>query len=171
MVSSLPVLSRPYSGGVGWVAAQLADSAASARVSLIERDLLVHVPTAELFFPAVAEDDLPSPLHPLSAYAFARAATPLTALFRLERSRYVETLLRDGKTPAIISDMDLQRSLRVKVRASAYEVGQRVLLLSGDWSGIDGRICEVKPGLVRVYIELRSVATVVTAPYHEVQLL
>lgn len=157
---------------MGWVAAQLSDAAAYVKVSVIERDLLVHVPQAELFFPAIADDELPSPLHPLSAYVFSRAALPVPTLARLQRSRFVEAVLRAGRSLAVISDDDLQRSLKVKLRGAQVAVGQRVMVLAGDWAGIEGRVCEVKRnGIVAVYIELRSVATVVAAATHEIQFL
>ena len=172
VVPSPSVLDRPVSGGVGWAVAQLSDTAALVPVATIERDLLRHAPRVELFFPAITVEGLPSPLHPLGAYAFARASLPPAALVALERSRYVEQVLRSGKRElAMVSDVDLQRSLRVKVKEDQLDIGHTVIILSGDWAGLEGRVASVGKGKVTVLVELRSVRTLVTLGVLDVQQL
>ena len=171
MLLSEAVLDRPVSGGAGWAVVQLVDTAALVPVATIERDLLRHVPAAQIFFPAITTEGLPSPLHPLSAYAFPRADLADLQLLTLERSRYVEAVLRAGRGLAKITDADLLKSLRAKLRADTLLVGQPVLILAGDWAGIEGKVAQVRGGLVTVYVELRSTRTLVRVAPHELQVL
>ena len=172
MIPSVAVLdSPPDSGGAGWAVLQLVETAAFVAVTTIERDLLRHAPPVAVFFPAITVEGLPSPLHPLSSYAFTRADQPDHLLVALERSRYVESVLRNGRKVARVSDDDLHKALRSKVREARIEVGQTVLVLAGDWAGIEGKVSDVRSGRVTVLVELRSTRTLVKVAAHEIQFL
>lgn len=173
VIPSTTVLDQPMSKGLGWAVAQLAEPAALVTVATIERDLLRHTPQAEMFFPAVTDDGFPSPLHPLSAYVFALANLPDNILITLERSRYVEGVLRGpgGRKVSKVTDADIQKALRSKLKEDRIEIGQSVIVLSGDWAGIEGKVADVKNGRVTILIELRSTRTLIKLAVHELQFL
>ncbi len=156
----------------GWAAAQLRDTAGLTPVADIERDLLRHLPNGEFFFPAVTEEALPSPLHPLSAYVFVDGSLPDPQLLKVQQSRFVETVLRIGRKVARITDKELARALRTPQTSAPLEVGQPVIVLTGDWSGLEGRVAEtLDDGRLVVFVELRSTAHVVRVQPHEIQLI
>lgn len=150
---------------------QLAEQAALVPVATIERDFKRHAPQVEVFFPAVTAEGLPSPLHPLSSYAFPRANLPAPKIFALESSRYVDTVLRNGssRTLAKVTDAELLLTLKAKPKAQRLAVGDLVQVLAGDWAGLHGRVAEVVQGRVTVYLELFSTRTLVTLALHEIE--
>ncbi len=173
MLRSTLVVERPVSRGVGWAAAQLKEAAGLVKVTEIERDLSRHLPEGEFFFPAITDEQFPSPLHPLSAYVFVLFAFPDSKILKLQNSRYVEAVLRHGHRVARVADKELTLALRARPTVSdSYEMGQFVVVLSGDWSGLEGRIAEVRAdGSLVILIELRSTKHVVKLKPHEVQRL
>lgn len=172
MLPSVLVIERPLSRGAGWATAQLKENAGLVKVPDIERDLTRHLPEGEFFFPAITDEQLPSPLHPLSAYVFILATLPDSKLLKLQNSRYVEAVLRIGRAVARVTDKELTRALRTPVQEETPEVGQHVTILSGDWSGLEGRIADLLgDGRFAILIELRSTRHVVKLKPHEIALL
>lgn len=157
---------------VEWAAAQLKDMAASELVTVIERDLLRHLPDGTFYFPAVTDDQYPSPLHPLSAYVFVDGVLPDTKILRLQRSRFIETVLRLGRGVARVPEPELRRTLRTPVVPAQTALGRPAIILAGDFSGLEGHIADtLDDGRLAILVELRSISHVVKLLPHEIQVL
>lgn len=172
VLPSLQVLERPVSQGAGWAAAQLKEAAGLVKVPDIERDLTRHLPEGQFFFPAITDEQLPSPLHPLSAYVFIMGVLPDTKILKVQSSRYVETVLRDGRTVARVTDKELDRALRTPISDDDFALGEHVTVLAGDWSGLIGRVADMlRDGRFVILIELRSTRQIVKLKRHDIQKL
>jgi 5'-3' exonuclease/transcription antitermination factor NusG len=112
----------------------------------------------------------------VDGYVFAKRTVPDSSFFRLENTRYINSILtsvepRGGRPQRVIApvpDADIEkmrRQIRVETQ-QGIEVGDEVEVTSGPYRGIKGRIIEevAEQNTVQVYIQLRSKKAIVTLP-------
>lgn len=158
----------------GWVVLELGSMAEGEDPALVVssiRQLLGK--KAEVFVPAsvtkVGDDRVITYL--VDGYAFVRHVFPETHYFRLEDTRYVQTVVRDTGhryKPATIPDSDIDR-FRRQMRAQSdqgIDVGDTVTVTSGPYRNLQAVVIEDIPECdsVQVRIELRSKDSLVTLP-------
>lgn len=105
-------------------------------------------------------------------YIFVRRTLPDQVYFKLEGTKYVSSILTvmDRKVRRVhpIPDSSIeQMKLQLHVETEqGIEVGDEVLVMSGAYSGITGKVIESIPenNSVQVYIKLRSKEALVTLP-------
>lgn len=105
-------------------------------------------------------------------YIFVRRTQPDQVYFKLEGSKYVSSILtvldRRIRRISPVPDSSIEqmrRQLHVETE-QGIEVGDEVLVMSGAYSGINGRVIENIPesNSVQVFIKLRSKQALLTLP-------
>lgn len=105
-------------------------------------------------------------------YIFVRRTQPDQVYFKLEGTKYISSILtvfdrRIRKVSAVPDSSIEQMRLQLHVETEqGIEVGDEVLVMSGAYSGIVGRVIENIPenNSVQVFIKLRSKQALITLP-------
>lgn len=127
---------------------------------------------ATIHFPTTRDGFLHA-VNPMANYMFVASDLPDTTLLRMERSRFVESVLCTpggvGRYRQVskVSDDELTQMLTPGGKDD-FEIGQHVLVSKGDWSGLYGKVVDIFGEKLKVYIELRSRERVVTLNRDEV---
>ena len=171
--------------GTEWVVLELSPKAAGEDPDLIRQSLRHHLRDAEVFIPAVVtqvgEDKVFQYL--LEGYAFIRRDHGDERYFRLEGSKYVQSIIsrtdptkiRHARKVVPVSDAEILK-LRKQIMAQGDQgisVGDEVLILSGPYRNIRARVIEDIPEKdhVQLYIQLRSKEALLTFPRASLQLV
>jgi 5'-3' exonuclease/transcription antitermination factor NusG len=105
-------------------------------------------------------------------YIFVRRTQPDTTYFKLEGSKYISSILtvldRRIRRVATVPESSIEK-MRRQLHAETeqgIEVGDEVLVMSGAYSGINGRVIENIPesNSAQVHIKLRSKQALLTLP-------
>jgi 5'-3' exonuclease/transcription antitermination factor NusG len=161
-----------------WVVLELSPKAENEDPDFIRASIRHMIKDAEVYIPVsvtkVGEDRVINYL--VDGYAFIRRAHPDEKYFRLEGSRYVQTVISSAtrvngrmiRTLACASDSDIAR-FRGQVHAEENQgigVGDTVVVTSGPWRQIQAKVIEDIPEReeVQVHIKLRSKEDLVTLP-------
>lgn len=161
---------------VEWVTVMLSQRAEGENPEVIEasihhllRNSVVYIPVS-----VVHIDDETVVQYLIDGYLFIRRDFPDERFFRLEGSKYVQTIItkpsvvRGTRQLACISQAEINR-LQQMVRVQedqGIDVGDTVTVISGPYKRIKATVVEDLPELdsVQVYIHLRSKESLVTLP-------
>lgn len=162
-----------------WVVLELGPKAEGEDPDTVRASIRHSIRDAEVFIPAsviqIGEDKVVQYL--VEGYAFIRRDHPDQTYFRLENTKYVQTVLRksaNGPTGrpirqlAFVTGDHIERfrgQLRVEVD-QGIGVGDTVLITSGAYRQIEARVEEeiLERDAVQVYIKLRSKEALITLP-------
>lgn len=161
-----------------WVVLELSPKADGEDPDLIRQSIRHQIRDAEVYLPVsvtkLGDDKLINYL--MEGYAFVRRAHPDEKYYRLEGSRYVQTVLtktdRSGSRPvrvlACATEADITR-FKNQIFAQedqGIEVGDTVLVTSGPYRQIQAKVIEDIPerDSVQVHVKLRSKDSLVTLP-------
>jgi 5'-3' exonuclease/transcription antitermination factor NusG len=162
-----------------WVVLELSPKAEGEDPDLIRASIRHMLRDAEIYIPAsvtkVGEDRVVNYL--VDGYAFIKRAHADDRYFRLEGSRYVQTVISNvGRGPngksirqlACLKDADIER-FRGQIHAEENQgigVGDTVVVTSGPYRQIQATVIEDVPEKeeVQVHIKLRSKEDLVTLP-------
>lgn len=134
----------------------------SMPVSEAEHEFRARWPDKTFRFPAIKQGCLDAE-NPLSAYVFVR---PPVEAANFERSTLIAAVLKDpfSRRPLTVSDAELQTMMPLPAFPPP---GSTVVITAGDYSGLEGTICEVNCSSCKVLVELWSRKTVVTLAANE----
>lgn len=163
--------------GDRWIVLELGPKAEGEDPDLIRRSIRHAIKDAEVFIPAavttVGEDKVVRYL--VEGYAFIRRTQADQIYMRLVGTRYVNSLLMQGRTFATISHGEIER-MRSQVRAESeqgIDVGDTVMINSGPYRQLTAVVHEDIPehDSVQVFIRLRSKEALVTLPRNFLRLV
>ena len=159
-----------------WVVLELSPKSEGEDPDIVRDALLRILKGGEIFIPAaVTAIGNDRAVHYLvEGYAFAKRNLPDNAFFKLEGTRYVQSvLLRPGnqrhqRLLATVTDehvAKLRRQMEAEVN-QGIGVGDTVVITSGHYKHIEAMVIEeiVEQEAVQVFIKLRSKQTIVTLP-------
>lgn len=160
-----------------WLALELTPRGESEDPDQVKKSLSHSLKGAEVFIPvAVTKIEESKAVHFLmEGYAFVQLdrSRPISDYFRLEGTKYVQSLLRTGSTdrhkkPAVIPDKDIVR-MKAQIRKlvdQGISVGDQVTITSGPYKNITAIVIEDIPenDMVQVLIKLRSQESLVMLP-------
>ncbi len=161
-----------------WVVLELSPKAEGEDPDLVRTSIRHMIRDAEVYIPVsvtkVGEDRVVNYL--VDGYAFIKRAHPDDKYFRLEGSRYVQTVIssvarvngRNLRTLACATDADINR-FKQQIHAEENQgigVGDLVVVTSGPYRQIQATVIEDIPEKeeVQVHIKLRSKEDLVTLP-------
>lgn len=155
--------------GRGWAVVVLHDFGDGLSVKALHTDFSRYCPDGRFYFPAVLHEHV-DPSSPMASYVFV-ALVCEAQIVRLPQSSHVASVLRDttGKL-SVVTDEELATMVRAQPRVSV-RAGQRVAILSGDWSGLDGEVLKVKERQVHVLVTLCSRTRELVVDRSEVKVL
>lgn len=160
-----------------WVVLELSPRSEGEDPAVIEQSIRHAIKGAEVFLPAVVtqigDDRVVQYL--VDGYAFVRKTLPDVAYFRLENTRYVQTvMLAPGsgvgrhRKVATVRETDIE-NFRSQIRREADQdiaIGDKVLITTGPYRNIETSVIEEihEQGVVQVFVKLRSKQSIVTIP-------
>lgn len=161
-----------------WVVLELSQKAEGEDPDFIRTSIRHQIRDAEVYIPVsvtkVGDDRVVNYL--VDGYAFIKRAHPDDKYFRLEGSRYVQTVIstvgRNGgravRKLACASDADIER-FRLQIHVEENQgigVGDTIVVTSGPYRQIQATVIEDIPEKeeVSVHIKLRSKEDIVTLP-------
>jgi len=159
-----------------WVVLELGPKAENEDPALIQASIRHRIRDAEVFVPAsvieVGGDRVVQYL--VEGYAFIRRSHPDSFYMKLEDTKYVTSVLKNGGgrgAPRVLATVpssqidQLRRQIQVEVD-QGIGVGDLVLITSGPYRQITARVEEEIPeqDMVQVYIKLRSKEALITLP-------
>lgn len=112
----------------------------------------------------------------VDGYVFIRRTLPDSAFFKVEQTKYIESVLtvlssergRSTRKLACVQNSDVEKMRKqVHIESDAgIQIGDEVQVTSGAYRGINGRVIEEIPenDTVQVFIKLRSKEAIVTLP-------
>lgn len=164
-----------------WVVLELSPHADGQDPDLVRRSIQNIVRGSEVFIPAAVTQvgDNRVFQYVVEGYAFIRQDRPDAAFRRLENSRYVQSILletsRGVRTLATVSSVEVAR-MRRQVQQEVdqgIDIGDTVLITSGPYKEITGRVIEDIPEAtsVQVYVRLLSKEAILTLPRSFLRLL
>jgi 5'-3' exonuclease/transcription antitermination factor NusG len=159
-----------------WVVLELSPRSEGEDPDAIRKAISKHVPLAEVFVPAVVtqigEDQIVHRL--VEGYAFVQRVYPDSLLFKLEGTKYVQTLLATPgdsghrRKLSIVRTPDVDR-MRQQIQQEVHQgigIGDKVQITSGPYKNIEASVIEEIPETktVQVLVRLRSKEAIVTIP-------
>lgn len=159
-----------------WVILELGPKAEGEDPGVIRASIRHMLRDAEVFIPASVvqrgEDRVVSYL--MDGYAFVKRAHPDDRYFRLEGSKYVQTVVTASVTNprvrqiACVKDADIDRfRAQIKVQEDqGIDVNDMVVITSGPYKNLKALVIEDIPEMdvVQVHVQLRSKDSLVTLP-------
>jgi len=159
-----------------WVILELSPKAEGEDPEIIRRSIRHVVRSAEVFIPAMVTEMGGDRVirYLVDGYAFIRRDQPDATYFKLEGTRYVQSIITHparGKEPkqvACVKDEDIER-MQTQIRVEANQgigVGDTVVVTSGAYKQIHAVVIEDIPEMdsVQVQVKLRSKESLVTLP-------
>lgn len=159
-----------------WVVLELSPRSEGEDPDAIRKAISKHVPQAEVFVPAVVtqigEDQVVHRL--VEGYAFVQRVYPDSLLFRLEGTKYVQTVLvapgelGSRRKPSVVHTRDVDR-MRQQIQQEVHQgigIGDKVQITTGPYKNIEATVIEEIPETktVQVFVRLRSKESIVTIP-------
>jgi 5'-3' exonuclease/transcription antitermination factor NusG len=159
-----------------WVILELSPKAEGEDPDILCRSLRHIVRNAEVFVPALVTEKGGDRVikYLVDGYAFIRREHPDAAYFKLEGSRYVQSIIthpvngRNPKQIACVTSDDIEK-MRSQIRIETNQgisVGDTVVVTSGAYKQIQAVVIEdiVELDSVTVQVKLRSKESLVTLP-------
>lgn len=159
-----------------WVILELSPKAENEDPEIIRRSIRHIIRSAEVFVPAMVTEMGGDRVirYLVDGYAFIRRDQPDSTYFKLECTRYVQSIIThpvQGKNPkqiACVKDEDIER-MQTQIRVEANQgigVGDTVVVTSGAYKQIHAVVIEDIPEMdsVQVQVKLRSKESLVTLP-------
>ena len=167
-----------------WLILELGPHAEGEDPDLIRRSIQHVVRNADVFIPAVVTTSGTNRVfqYVVEGYAFVRQDRPQNAFLKLSNTRFVQSVLVDSArringacSLATISEAEIDR-MRKRIQQEVDQdiaVGDTVLITSGPYKEIEGRVIEDLPETksVQVYVKLRSKEAIVMLPRSFLQLV
>lgn len=160
-----------------WVALELNFRAEGEDPDIVCQSIQNALKGAEVFIPAVVTQvgDARVVHYLVDGYAFLRRAEhAISAIMRLENSRYVNAILTEATSgpgrrrlsTVTASEIDRMRSQIALEVDQGICIGDKVSITSGHYRNIEATVVEEIPELeqVQVYVRLRSKQSIVTLP-------
>jgi 5'-3' exonuclease/transcription antitermination factor NusG len=161
---------------VTWVVLELSPRSEGEDPDVIRKALTHSLKGATVFIPVAVtqrgEDRVITYL--MEGYAFVKLDRPPHEYFRLEGSKYVQTILalpgansRQRKLSTVTDDAVEQMREQIRLLVDqGISVGDLVRITSGPYRSMEARVVEEFPdqGLVQVHVTLRSKQSLVTLP-------
>lgn len=154
-----------------WIVLELSSRSDGENPSLIQQSIQNTLGKgAEVFIPAaVTEIGGDNIIHYLiNGYAFIRGAFERPALRRLENTRYVQAVLREGTELAQVTDAAVEKMRKQLLQEidQGIGVGDKVLITTGPYRNIEAEVITdiTEMQQVQVLVKLRSKETIQTIP-------
>lgn len=159
-----------------WVVLELSPKAENEDPEIVRSSIKHLLRDAEIFIPAsiVQQGDDRLVKYLIDGYAFIKRAHPDERYFRLEGTKYIQTIVTTpsvgtkSRRLAVVQDADIDKFRRqIKVQEDqGIDVGDLVAITSGPYKNLKALVIEDIPeqDAVQVHVQLRSKDSLVTLP-------